>query len=122
MPYQYPDSQELYMEYIGKISALVEDSSTSKVILLGDFNADIITLFETELIEIRNSLDLLISDYKICGRCSGLFTRVSDAHNFILPHGLTIFCTSTEHKLQIDQFYMQLYTVLEKASRDSIPS
>ena len=31
-------------------------------------------------------------------------------------------CTSTEHKLQIDQFYMQLCTVLEKASRDSIPS
>ena len=31
-------------------------------------------------------------------------------------------CTSAEHKLQIDQFYMQLNTVLEKASRDSIPS
>ena len=31
-------------------------------------------------------------------------------------------CTSAEHKLQIDQFYMQLCTVLEKASRDSIPS
>ena len=31
-------------------------------------------------------------------------------------------CTSAEHKLQINQFYMQLCTVLEKASRDSIPS
>ena len=31
-------------------------------------------------------------------------------------------CTSAEHKLQIDQFYMQLCNVLEKASRDSIPS
>ena len=31
-------------------------------------------------------------------------------------------CTSLEHKLQINQFYMQLCTVLEKASRDSIPS
>ena len=31
-------------------------------------------------------------------------------------------CTSAEQKLQIDQFYMQLCTVLEKASRDSIPS
>ena len=31
-------------------------------------------------------------------------------------------CTSTEHKLQIDQFYMQLCTVLEKAGCDSIPS
>ena len=34
-------------------------------------------------------------------------------------------CTSAEHKehkLQIDQFYIQLCTVLEKASRESIPS
>ena len=31
-------------------------------------------------------------------------------------------CTSAELKLQIDQFYMQLCTVLEKESRDSIPS
>ena len=31
-------------------------------------------------------------------------------------------CKSAEHKLQIDQFYMQLCAVLEKASRDCIPS
>ena len=79
MPYQCPDNLELYMEYIGKISALVEDSSTSNVILSGDFNAAINTLFETELIEMCDSLDLLISDYKIFGR---LLT--------ILPHGSTI--------------------------------
>ena len=30
--------------------------------------------------------------------------------------------TSAEHKLQIDQFYIQLCTVLEKSCRDSIPS
>ena len=90
MPYKCPDNQELYMEYIGKISALVEDSSTSNVILLGDFNAGINTLFETELM--CDSLDLLISDYKIFGRFSGQFTYVSDAHNTTswLDH---IFCS-----------------------------
>ena len=31
-------------------------------------------------------------------------------------------CKSTEHKLQIDQFHLQLCAVLEKASRDYIPS
>ena len=31
-------------------------------------------------------------------------------------------CKSAEHKLQIDQFYIQLCSVLEKASRDCIPS
>ena len=46
------------MKYIGKISALVEDSSTSNVIRLDEFNAAINTLFETELIEMCDSLDL----------------------------------------------------------------
>ena len=69
------------MEYIGKISAIVEDSSTSNVILLGDFNADVDTLFETELMEMCDSLNLLISDYSIFGPSSGQYTRVSNAHN-----------------------------------------
>ena len=70
------------MEYIGKISAIVEDSSTSNtVILLGDFNVDVDILFETELMEMCDSLNLLISDYSIFGRSSGQYTRVSHAHN-----------------------------------------
>ena len=81
MPYQCPDNKELYMEYICKISAIVEDSSTSNVILLGDFNADVNTLFETELIEMCDSLDILTSNYKIFRRFSGQFTHVNDAHN-----------------------------------------
>ena len=70
-----------FMEFIGKISDIVEDSLTSNVILLGDFNADIDTLFETELIEKFDSSNLLISDYSIFGRSSGQYTSVSDAHN-----------------------------------------
>ena len=62
---------------------MVEDSSTSNVILLGDFNADVDTLFESELMEMCDSLNLLISDYLIFGRSSGQYTRVSDAHNTI---------------------------------------
>ena len=81
MPYQCPDNKELYMEYICKISAIVEDSSTRNVILLGDFNADVNTLFETELIEMCDSLDILTSNYKTFRRFSGQFTHVNDAHN-----------------------------------------
>ena len=81
MPYQCPDNKELYMEYICKISAIVEDSSTRNVILLGDFNAAINTLFETELIEMCDSLDILTSNYKTFRRFSGQFTHVSDVHN-----------------------------------------
>ena len=81
MPNQCPDNLELYMEYVYMISVLVEDSSTSNVILLGDFNADINTFFETELIELCDYIDLLIYDYNIFGRFSGQFTIVSNAHN-----------------------------------------
>ena len=37
MPYQCLDNLEQYMEYMGKICAIVEDSSTSNVILFGDY-------------------------------------------------------------------------------------
>ena len=43
MPYQCLDNQELYVDYIGRICAIVEDSFTSNIILLGDFNADVNT-------------------------------------------------------------------------------
>ena len=72
---------ELYMEYIGKICAIDEDSSTSNVSLLGDFNADVNTLFETELMALCDTLNLTISDYNTFGRFSGQFTHVSGAHN-----------------------------------------
>ena len=90
------------MEYIGKISALVVDSSTNNVILLGDVNVDINTLFETELIEMCDSLDLLISDYKIFERFSCQFTHVSDAHNttypMARPYNCRLICIVTMYK------------------------
>ena len=45
--------------------------------------------------------------------------------NINLLHAITCDdcnCKSAEHKLQVDQIYMQLCAVLEKASRDGIPS
>ena len=48
----------MYMEYIGKISALVEDSSTSNVILLGDFNAAINTLFYVNISGVTSVYDV----------------------------------------------------------------
>ena len=58
----------------GKISAIIEDTPTSSVIMLGDFNADVDTGFKTELM--CDSLNLIKSD-------STLFdwSSVSGAHN-----------------------------------------
>ena len=82
MPYQCLDNQELYMDSgVYWMCVIVEDSSTSNVILLGDFNADVNTLFETELMAMCDILNLTISDYIIFGRFSGQLT---------LPPGSTI--------------------------------
>ena len=52
MPYQCDDNYDLFVEYIGKISSLIEESATSNLIVLGDFNAVVDTVFECELLEI----------------------------------------------------------------------
>ena len=68
------------MEYVGKLSALIEESPTSYVAILGDFNAGIDTQFEAELRELCSNLDFVVSDCDFYGRTSGMFTHVSNAH------------------------------------------
>ena len=58
MPYQCDDNYDLYVEYIGKISSLIEDSVTSNLIVVGDFNAAVNTLFESELVNMCNTHQL----------------------------------------------------------------
>ena len=38
-PYQCDDNYDLFVNYIGKISSIIEESVTSILIVLGDFNA-----------------------------------------------------------------------------------
>ena len=87
------------MDYIGKICAILEDSSISKVILLGDFNADVNTLFESELMATLDTLNLTISDYLIFGRFSGQFAHVSDAHNTTSWHDHVICSQDIQKKI-----------------------
>ena len=82
MPYQCDDNYELFMEYVGKLSALIEESPYSyvHVAILGNFKAGIDTQFEAELRELCSNLDLVVSDCDFHGRTSGMFTYVSNAH------------------------------------------
>ena len=66
---------------LGKIVFIVDKSPASHIMVLGDFNAAVDTLFETELLELCETLNLIISDYIMYGRVSGQYTYVSDAHN-----------------------------------------
>ena len=63
MPYQCDDNYDLFVEYIGKISSIIEESVTSNLIVLGDFNAAVDTVFESELLEMCKSHQLVVSDY-----------------------------------------------------------
>ena len=68
MPYQCDDNYDLFVEYIGKISSIIEESVTSNLIVLGDFNAAVDTVFESELLEMCKSHLLVVSDYAAFGR------------------------------------------------------
>ena len=52
---------DVYVHYIEKISAFIEDCSTSKIAIIGDFNAVVETAFETEL-SFCADRELIISD------------------------------------------------------------
>ena len=62
--------------YLGKLSAIIEDYESSKVGIIGDFNAAVGTTFEGELLEICTHHELIISDYEHFGRNSSQFTFV----------------------------------------------
>ena len=66
LPYQCPDNYDLYvdlLEYLGKISAIIEDCQCSKIAIIGDFNAAVGTTFEDELLELCTKHELIISNY-----------------------------------------------------------
>ena len=81
LPFQSPDNYDLYAEYLGKISAIVEDCHSTKIVIIGDFNAAVGTTFEDELLELCTHYKLIIADYEKYGRTSNQFTFVSDAHS-----------------------------------------
>ena len=81
LPYQCDHNFYIYFEYIGEISAILEDCTTSKLAVISDFNAAVNTTYETGLIAMCNDQCLVVSDYEVFGRLSQQFTYVSDAHN-----------------------------------------
>jgi hypothetical protein len=80
LPYQCEENHDDYLGYLGKLTAIVEESTTSTIAIVGDFNAKVGTLFETELLHFVESVNLRISDYDIFGTSSDTYTYVSDAH------------------------------------------
>ena len=96
LPYQCADNFEDYCNCLGKIAAIVHEADTRNIVITGDFNAGVNTLFEHELVELCKGEHLCISDYEMLGRNSGFYTYVSDAHHSTswLDH---VICSSNMH-------------------------
>ena len=41
LPYQYHDNYEPFMNYMGKINVVIEETPTDKIVVIGDFNYNI---------------------------------------------------------------------------------
>ena len=46
LPNKFPDNYDFYVEYLAKLSAIVEDCHSTKIAIIGDFNAAVGTTFE----------------------------------------------------------------------------
>ena len=62
LPFQCEDNYENYVNYLGKLTALVEELATSNIVVLGDFNAAKDTKFENELLLWCKSNNFIMSD------------------------------------------------------------
>ena len=67
LPFQSEDSYENYLNYLGKLTALVEELATSNIVILGDFNAAKDTKCENELLLCCKSNNFIMSDKEILG-------------------------------------------------------
>ena len=105
LPYQCPDNYDLYVEYLGKLSTIVEDCHSTKIAIIGDFNATVSTAFEYEVLELCTQHKLIISDYEKYGRTSNQFIYVSEAHSSTswLDH---ILCSFDYYSIILDIFIL----------------
>ena len=115
LPYQCDDNYDSYVYYLGKLSAIIDESPTSNITVVGDFNAKLGSPFEDELQSVVRSSNMHISDFEYFGYNSDKYTYVSDAHMSTswLDHYI---CSTSMHR---NISYM---TILDKLpSSDHLP-
>ena len=107
LPYQCAYNFEDYCNCLGKLAAIVHEADTRNIVITGDFNAGVNTLFEHELVELCKGEHLCISDYDMLGRNSGFYAYVSDAHHSTswLDH---VICSSNMHNVIGTYFVVRL--------------
>ena len=81
LPYQCDGNHTDYLDYLGKIIAILNAVPTSNVAVVGDFCTDVNTNFESDLVLTCDQASLIVSDYIHLGRTSGCCTYVSEVHS-----------------------------------------
>ena len=65
MPYQIIEHEDLYLEQLGYIKSFIDEMSSTNLVIIGDFNANLgptgTKLFTNHLIDFCNEHDLIIS-------------------------------------------------------------
>ena len=91
------ESLDNFRQFLGEISAIIQESNTNEVIVMGDFNADFNCKFGEELMYITADNSQQISDGILRGYRSDFFTYISEAHGTVswLDH---VVYTGTAHR------------------------
>ena len=80
LPYCCHDNFEQFQMYLGKCGALLQEADTCKICVIGDFNADITSVFGKELVNFCKDEQLIIADVELLGHQSDTYTHVSHAY------------------------------------------
>ena len=77
LPTNIRENVDLYLNYVGKISAIIEESQCENICVLGDFNASPGTDYFAEISSLCSSHDLVMSDVALLPISS--YTHVNQA-------------------------------------------
>ena len=78
LPTNNAENVDLYLDYIGKITSIVEESQWQNICIIGDFNAAPGTDYFLELVTLCSSQNLIISDVALLPENS--YTHINHAH------------------------------------------
>ncbi len=71
LPYECDDNYNDYMYYLGKVTFIIHESTTTNIAVVGDFNAKIGSVFEIELLVLVDANYMHVLDYEYLGHITG---------------------------------------------------
>ena len=125
LPTNVRENVDQYLNYVGKISAIIEESQCENICILGDFNASPGTDYFVEICSLCSSHDLIMSDVALLPRNS--YTHVNQA--FLTKSWLDHFLFSENLHMIITDCYIDYdcvqsdhFPIIMKLNLGNIPN